>query len=135
MGQQQILFVILAVCIIAIALSIGVISSTGHSLLDDRMMLAQDLRLIAEKAQDYAKLPIEQGGGVSFFALSRLPAALEQLGCFSSNSHGDFFVKKSMNPSRLQIVAVGIRQGYDQKRPMRLMISVWPDSTALSVLN
>ncbi len=135
MGQQQILFVILAVCIIAIALSVGVISSTGNSLLDDRMMLAQDLRLIAEKAQDYAKAPAEQGGGVTFFALSRLPNALEHLGCLSSNSHGDFFVKKSMNPSRLQIVAVGIRPGYDQKRPMRLMISIWSDRTSLSVLN
>ena len=135
MGQQQILFVILAVCIIAIALSVGVISSTGHNISDDRMLLAQDLKTIAARAQEYATVPLEQGGGVSFCALSRMSDALTRLGCPSSNVHGDFFVKRSMNPSRLQIVAVGIRPGYDQKRPMRLLMTVWSDSTSLIVLN
>lgn len=135
MGQQQILFVILAVCIIAITLSIGIISSTGNSISDDRVLLADDLKLIAAKAQDYAKLPVDQRFGASFFPLSRLPDALAHLGCPSSNSHGDFFIKKSIDPSRLQIVAVGIRPGYNQTRPMCLMITVWSDSTSLRVLN
>lgn len=135
MGQQQILFVILAVCIIAVTLSIGVISSAANSVSDDRMLLAQDLRAIAERAREYSTVPKEQGGGLSFYALSRLTDPLVRLGCPTSNSHGDFFVKKSINPSRFQVIAVGIRPGIDQSRPMRLMITVWSDSTALSVLN
>lgn len=135
MGQQQILFVILAVCIIAVALSIGVISSTGNSISDDRTLLARDLRAIASKAQEYSRVPVEQGGGVSFYTLNRLTDALDRLGYPSSNAHGDFFVKNSINPSRLQVVAVGIRPGLDKSRPVRLMITVWSDSTALRVLN
>ena len=135
MGQQQILFVILAVCIIAVTLSIGVISSAGNSIGDDRVLLAQDLRAIASKAQEYCRVPAERGGGVSFYALNKLTDALGRLGCSSSNGHGDFFVRKSTNPSRLQVIAVGIRPGFNQSRPMRLMITVWSDSTALSVLN
>lgn len=135
MGQQQILFVILAVCIIAVTLSIGVISSAANSVSDDRILLAQDLKAIAERAREYSTVPKEQGGGVSFYALSRLTDPLARIGCRSSNAHGDFFVKKSMNPSWFQVVAVGIRPGFDQSRPMRLMVTVWSDSTALRVLN
>lgn len=136
MGQQQILFVILAVCIIGIAVSIGVISLTGHALSDNRSLVEQDLTMIAGRVQDCVSLPPEQGGGgVSFYVLSRLPDAMNRLGCASSNSHGEFFLKKSVNSSCIQIVGVGNEAGYDKNRPLRLMMTVWADSTLLTVLN
>ncbi|HCV42377.1 MAG TPA: hypothetical protein DGH68_02750 [Bacteroidetes bacterium] len=136
MGQQQILFVILAVCIIGVAVSIGFISVTGHTLSDNRSMVEQDLRFVAKQVQEYVALTPEQGGGsVSFFSLSRLPDAMGRLGCPSSNAHGDFFLKKSESVSRLQIIGVGIEAGRDQKRPLRMVMTVWTDSTSLSVLN
>jgi len=135
-GQQQILFVILAFCIIAIAVSIGVISLTGHALSDNRSLLERDLTMIAKKAQDYVSLLPEQGGGgISFDLLSRMPDAMNRLGCPSSNAHGDFFVKKSVNSSCLQIIGVGNEAGYDKNRPLRLLMTVWVDSTSLTVLN
>ena len=136
MGQQQILFVILAVCIIAIAVSIGVISLSGHALSDNRFLVEQDLRMMAKKVQEYVSLPPGQsGGGISFYLLSRLPDAMNRLGCPSSNAHGDFFVKKSVNSSSFQIIGVGNEAGYDKNRPVRLLMTVWVDSTSLTVLN
>lgn len=136
MGQQQILFVILAFCIIAIAVSIGVISLTGHALSDNRSLVEQDLTVIAKRAQEYVSLLPEQGGGgVSFYLLSRMPDAMNRLGLPSSNAHGDFFVKRSVNSACLQVVGVGNEAGYDKNRPLRLLMTVWVDSTSLTVLN
>jgi hypothetical protein len=96
----------------------------------------QDLKMIAKKTQDYVSLLPEQGGGgVSFYLLSRLPDVMNRLGCPSSNAHGDFFVKKSVNTSCLQIIGVGNEAGYDKNRPVRLLMTVWVDSTSLTVLN
>ena len=136
MGQQQILFVILAVCIIGITVSIGVISLSGHALSDNRSLVEQDLTMIAGKVQDFVTLSPEQGGGgISFYVLSRLPDAMNRLGVSPSNAHGDFFLKKSVNSSCIQIVGVGNEAGYDKARPLRLLMTVWADSTSLTVLN
>lgn len=136
MGQQQILFVILTVCIIAIAISVGVLSMTGGEMTDNRFQVAQDLDQFAKKTQDYVNLPIDQGGGgISFYVLSRLPDALSRVGVASSNSHGDFFIKKTESASSLQIIGVGIEAGNDQKHPLRMVVTVWKDSSVLSILN
>lgn len=136
MGQQQILFVILTVCIIAIVVSIGVLSLTSREANDNRVLIAQDLKVFAKKAQDYVNLPMEQGGGgMSFYVLSRFPDALDKLGGPSSNPHGDFFIKKTNNSSSLQIIGVGLEAGRNQKHPLRMMITVWADSTAIAELN
>ncbi|MBM2840943.1 MAG: hypothetical protein HW412_1471 [Bacteroidetes bacterium] len=135
MGQQQILFVILAACIIAVVVSIGVISFTGNAVTDNRTLVAQDLNQIAKRAQEYVRLPAEQGGGFSFYVLSRMPDALNHLHSPSSNANGDFFIKRSLSSSFIQIVGVGNGAGHDPKRPLRLMITVWADRTALETLN
>jgi len=136
MGQQQILFVILAVCVIAIALSIGVISLNGTTMSDNRSLVEQDLALMTRNIQDYVTLPVEEGGGgVSFDVLCRLPNALHLAGCPSSNAHGDYFVKKSTHALSLQLIGVGIQAGYDQTRPLRMVMTIWADSSAMTVLN
>jgi hypothetical protein len=135
-GQQQILLVILAVCILAVTVSISVISFSGHEAIDNRTLLAEDLHQIAKRAQDYVNLRAGMGGGgVSFYVLSRMPDALGNLRCPSSNAHGDFHVRRSANSSYMQIVGVGNGVGYDPKRPLRLMVTVWADSFALETLN
>ena len=136
MGQQQILVVILAICVIGIAVSIGVLSLSGNALSDNRALVEQDLALMARNIQDYVNLPVENGGGgVSFDVLSRLPNALGLASCPSSNAHGDYFVKRSSDAQSLQIIGVGIEAGFDQKHPLRLAMTVWVDSSAVTVLN
>lgn len=132
MGQQQLLFVILAVCIIAIAVSVGVITVTGSALSDNRIGLENDLHAIAVRAQMFAR---ENPEGATFLLLNHTPDALHMLGFSPSNPHGDFFVKRGVSSSSIQFVGVGVEAGYDQKRPIRMMMTVWRDSTALSVMN
>lgn len=136
MGQQQILFVVLAVCIIGVAVSVGILSFTESADMYNRIALTQDLTRIAEKAQRYYKLPSAYGGGEGSFAvLNHMPDALGRLGFSSSNAHGDFIVKRSTKSSVIEIIGVGIQPGYDEKKPVRIMMTVWPDSTAVTMLN
>ena len=137
MGQQQILFVILVVCIIGISVSVGVISLVGRTMPDDRALVEQDLRTIALKAQDCVATSAgkSEGDEMSFSRLSRMPDALDRLGCPSSNAHGDFFVKKSDNPACMQIVGVGTEAGRDRRHPLRLMITVWAGRVSLVAMN
>ena len=137
MGQQQVLFVILAVCIMGIAISIGVISLSGHTVSDNRFLVEQDLREIAKRAQEYVSRPPDRVdfGNSSFAMISRRSDVLKAFGFPSSNSHGDFFVKRSHNPACLQIVGVGVEAGLDMKHPVRMMITVWTNRTSLEVLN
>ena len=137
MGQQQILFVILAVCIIGISVSVGVLSLSQHTMWDNRFLVEQDLNTIAQKAQDCVSRSTERGDGneMSFALLSRMPDALHRLGVASSNAHGDFFVKKSDNPACFQIIGVGIAPGFDKSHPLRMVMTVWTDRTSLAVMN
>ena len=137
MGQQQILFAILVVCIIGICVSVGVISLGAPAVSDNRAMVEQDLKTLAQKAQNCVSHSSGQGEGseMSFPLLSRMPDAMDRLGCPRSNTHGDFFVKKSDNPASLQIIGVGVEAGYDKRHPLRMVITVWADRTSLVVLN
>ncbi len=133
MGQQQILFVILAVCIIGVVVSVGVLSLPQGARLDNRALVEQDLRTIAGKAQDYVARYGE--GKMPFSVLSRMPDAIGRLGFSRSNAHGDFFIRKSNNSSCLQIIGVGVEAGYDNRHPLRMVMTVWADRTSLAVLN
>jgi hypothetical protein len=137
MGQQQILFILLAICILGIGTSIGVISLSGYTLSDNRTSLEQDLRAIAARMQECANPPLDREGLElsPFVSMRRSFDVLKTLGCPSSNAHGDFFVKKGHNPACIQIVGVGVERGYDGKRPVRMMITVWANRTSLVVLN
>lgn len=137
MGQQQILFIILAICILGIGTSIGVISLSGYTLTDNRNLLEQDLQAIAAKVQERVNPTLDREGlEVSpFVSMRRSFDVLKTLGCPSSNAHGDFFVKKGHNPACIQIVGVGVERGYDGRHPVRMMITVWANRTSLIVLN
>lgn len=137
MGQQQILFVILVVCIIGVSVSVGVLSLTANPLSANREVVQQDLLTMAHNAQEFVSHHPGQAedNEISFSRLSRMPDVLDRLGCTGSNAHGDFFVKKSHNPASLQIIGVGIAPGYDGCHPLRMMMTVWADRTSLVVLN
>ncbi len=63
MGQQQILFLILAVCIIGIAISTGIIVLQSDSSVDYRQAIYTDLKKLASEAQAYRLRSFEEGGG------------------------------------------------------------------------
>jgi hypothetical protein len=135
-GQQQILFLILGICIIGIALSVVSIAVQSDASRDNRAVLTHDLHQIASVAQTYCRLPLERGGGDgSFIGVSEWPKVRESLGASYRKVHGEFFINKMQLPSSVQIVAVGVEAGRDQSLPVRVALTVWADSTALDILN
>jgi hypothetical protein len=135
-GQQQILFLILTVCIIGIAVSVGVIKAQQGDLDDRRDVVIEELERLASKGQDYYKRPLQEGGGDgSFLRLTARPGGITSLMDASSSKYGDFFVKMSSASSPLQLIGVGLDRGLDPRYPVKIMMTVLPESTAVTILN
>lgn len=136
MGHQQLLFTLLAVCVVGIMISIGVITLQEALRPDNRTELVQDLRELAREAQVFYRRPLEQGGGEgTFLGLTQNMQGIRKLTPRPSSVHGDFFVKRAGNLHTVEILGVGVTPGRDPRHPVRLAIVVWPDSTALVTLN
>ncbi len=136
MGQQQILFLILAVCIIGIAVSVGVIKAQQGDLDDRRDVVIEELERLASKAQEYYRRPLHEGGGDgSFLRLTARPGGIKSLMDAPSTKYGDFFVKMSRASSHLQLIGVGLDRGLDPHYPVRIIMTVWPENTSVTILN
>jgi hypothetical protein len=136
MGQQQILFLILGICILGIATTVGVISlqkDTAHS---NREMIVDELYELAAVAQEYYKRPANKnGGGLSFSVMNTEQNGILKLTNHPYNSHAEFSIKRSRFSSHIQIVGIGIERGLDTRHPVRVVMTVWPDKVELDVQN
>lgn len=136
MGQQQILFLVLGMCIVGIAVSVGLINLQEQTVFDNRTVILDELGQLGIKAQAYYRQPFDVGGGGgSFMRVNLLPNGLETLGGARSTPHAEFLIKRSGNSSRTQILAVGTTGGINPALPVRMLMTVWPDSTHVDVLN
>ena len=135
MGQQQVLFLALCICVLGIACSAFLIA-TQADVQTNREVLVNDLRQLAVKAQQYYARPFEQdGGGDSFIGLLKGVRGIQALQASFPTTHGEFFVAKSGTESHVQLLAVGTERGIDPSMPTRVLMTVWADSTAISILN
>jgi hypothetical protein len=135
-GQQQLLFLVLGVCIIGIGVSVGLINLQGLAVEDQRTAIMDELHQLGVKAQTYYRKPFDfGGGGGSFLRINMLPNGIEALGGLPSSPHAEFLIRRSGNSSRTQILAVGTAGGIDPALPIRMVMTVWPDSTHTDVLN
>jgi hypothetical protein len=136
MGQQQILFLILGVCVLGIAVSVGVIALQQEASHENRAILIAELQRLGTLAQEFYKRPFEdRGGGGSFLPLTGVSHSVSVLSPTPSKAHGDFFIKKTSSCTSVEIVAIGVVPGNDRILPVRAMITVYPESTAVSILN
>ena len=136
MGQQQILFLILGVCIVGIAVSVGLINLQGPSVDDNRGAIVEELQQLGAKAQLYYKRPFDEGGGGgSFLRVNLLPNGIETIGGERSTPHGEYLIKRNGHFSRTQIFAVGTTGGINPALPVRVVMTVWADRTQIVVLN
>jgi hypothetical protein len=136
MGQQQILFLILAVCIIGIAMSTGIIVLQSDSSVDYRQAISTDLKILASEAQAYRHRSFEEGGGDgSFIGLTATPQGIEKLTKTRLTSHADYSIKKSGNSHFVQIMAIGHSPGNDARKPIKMLITVFAETTSIAVLN
>lgn len=136
MRQQQILFLILGACIIGIALSVGVIAVQANSGVDYRSALYTDLKKIADEARTYRARPYEEDGGDgTFIGLTSTPQGLEKLTSSSVLPAGKFSIVKSGNTQSVQILAIGFSPGTDPRKPIKMLMTVFAETTSIAVLN
>lgn len=136
MGQQQILFLILGVCVLGIAISVGVITVQEEPATENREYVIAQLHQLADEAQVYYARSSEANEGAgTFLELTLFSNGINALTARSSTHRGDFAVRQTGTSNSLQIVGIGVVPGHDTHLPVRAMITVWPDSTALAVLN
>lgn len=136
MGHQQLLFTLLAVCVVGVMVSVGVITLQEALRPDNRVELVQDLRTLAGEAQAFYRRPLDQGGGEgTFLGLTANRQGITRLTPRPSTTHGDFFVKRAGNIHTVELLAVGVAPGKDPRYPVRIAMTVWADSLAFSTLN
>jgi hypothetical protein len=135
-GHQQLLFTLLAVCIAGIMISIGVITLQEALRPDNRTEVTEDLLALAHEAQQFYRRPVDQGGGEgTFLGLTANNPGIRKLTPNPSTTHGDFYIKRAGNMHTVQILGVGVTPGRDPRYPLRVLLTVWADSTKLSPLN
>lgn len=136
MGQQQILFLVLGVCIIGIAVSVGLISLQALTVDAQRAAITEELQQLGARAQAYYRTPDERGGGGgSFLHVNMLARGVEAIGGTPSTLHAEYLIKRSGYSYRTQIVAVGTTGGIDPSLPIRMVMTVLPDSSFIEIQN
>jgi len=134
MGQQQIVFLILALCIVGIALSAYAIVRDGEA--DHRTAMSNDLQQLALSAQSYRTRSFEDGGGDgTFIGLTATPQGFERLVPTFSRTYARYFISKTGNSRCVELTALGFFPGIDPRKPMKLTMTVYADSMRLTVVN
>lgn len=136
MGQQQILLLLLGICVIGIALSVGIITFQNENAPDNRQQLIDELEHLAFVAQEYNRRPFHlEGGEGTFLGIGASVTGIRKLTLNPSTAVGDFFVKRSGDVTSLELMAVGIERGVDPRFPVRVAMTVFADRTEIQVLN
>lgn len=136
MGQQQILFLILGVCIIGIALSTGIIVAQSDPSSDQRQAVYSNLKQLASEAQAYRLRAFEEGGGDgTFIGLTATQQGIEKLTKMRFTPFAEYAIKRNGNSQSVQIIAIGHSPGNDPRKPMKMLMTVFPASTSIDVLN
>ena len=136
MGQQQILFLILGVCIIGIALSTGFIVAQSDTSGDQRQAVYSDLKKLASEAQAYRLRTFEEGGGDgTFIGLTATRQGIEKLTTTRFTHFAEYAIMRNGNSHSIQIIAIGHSPGNDPRKPTKMLMTVFPESTAIDVLN
>ena len=136
MGPQQILFLILGFCIIGIAASAGVIVLQSDGNIDYRQAIYADLKRLASEAQAYRNRAFEENGGDgTFIGLTSTPQGMARLSKISSSPYAEFLISKNGNANSVELIAVGYSPGNNPRKPLEMLMTVFADSTAITVLN
>jgi hypothetical protein len=88
MGQQQLLFIVLGLILVAIALAVGISLFRENSIDQKRNMLVNDCINLAAMAQQYYLKPTTYGGGGYSFTDWKIPGELQatEIGSFEITS-------------------------------------------------
>ena len=134
MGSQQILLIVIAVVLIGIMILVGLDMFEDQAASTNRDAIANDLTHFAVQVQKFYRTPaLFQGGGHSFNGLTSADFAKH-----TTNSNGTYVLTPDPATSTdtfVEITGTGVNKGNDGSTPVRVQVTVWPDSSYLETLN
>ncbi len=136
MGKQHILFLILAACLVGIAFCSSVIVAQSNVKVDCRQLLQAELLHLAAEARAYRDRSFEENGGDgTFIGLTSKPFGISRLTQHLSAPFGEFFISKSGNAHSVQITAIGKSPGNDPRKPIKMLMTIFADRSAIATVN
>lgn len=136
MGPQQLLVFILGFCIIGIAVSAGFIIVQNESYGDCRQAIYGEFTSLAKAAREYRARPYEsEGGDGTFLGLTATTQGIARLTQTPSTPFADFSIQGNGVAQSVSILAIGKSPGLDVRKPVKMSMTVFAESTAIVVLN
>ena len=127
MGQQQLLLIVAGVVVVGIMAAVGIMMFTDSAAASNRDAIANDLVRYASMAQEFHKRPSLLAGGNGSFVGFRLQGV-------GHNENGAYSVH-SPSKASVQIEGDGIETGYDGANPVKVVMTITPDSISVAELN
>jgi hypothetical protein len=136
-GQQQLLLIILGVIIIGVAVVVGIAMFQDNALEHNRVLMINDLKTLASKAQHYYTRPSTMGGGNrSFVGLTADARGIGLLAGvkYTDNANGTYTIKIAGSATKVVLHGVGKVEMSDGTFP-QYDETVDPQSQTVTKLN
>lgn len=134
MGSQQLLLIVVGVVLIGIMIAVGMSMFKDQTASQNRDSISNDLVHFAVQAQKYWRRPLVMGGGGHSFSGLTLSHIVKQ----ATNSNGLYqLIPDPVGPglSSVVITGTGFNTGNDGSTPVKVQVTVWPDSLYMETLN
>jgi hypothetical protein len=136
MGKARILLFMLGACIAGIAISARMIAVQSDTSGEYRQLLYVELEKLAAEAQAYHNRRFEDDGGDdTFIGLTSTPYGIARLTKNPRTPFGEFFISKSGNVHDVQITAIGNSPGNDRRKPIKMLMTIFAERSAIAVIN
>ena len=130
MGQQQLLLIILGVIVVGIAVAVGITMFQDNAVSANRDAVTNDLVNLASRAQQYYRRPTALGGGGNQFT----GVTLAKLTSKGSNANGTYTCG-TPTTSSVVLTGIGVEKGNDNSAKINMTMTVFADSTYVTVVN
>ena len=128
MGQQQLLLIVLTVIIVGIAVVVGINMFSASSTSANRDAVISDATNLGTMAQQYYRKPTALAGGGNSFVNWTIPPSLATTGNGTYTATGQ-------SDSLVTITGIGTNNGKDGSTPVKVTVTVKPNSISTTVNN
>ncbi|MEE9288418.1 MAG: hypothetical protein V3U69_02390 [Bacteroidota bacterium] len=130
MGQQQLILIILAVVIVALAIVGGLVYYKDTAADLNRQAVRKDLEHITSLAKAHYRIPRSVGGGGNTFEGFTIPPTLLK------NANGTFLhIKDSHNENHIHFDGIGVEYGEDGVNPIHIEYRIEINEIKISTYN
>jgi len=128
MGQQNLLFIVVGIMIVALAVTVAISMFRSNSIETARNNIIVDLGFYAHKAREYYWKPRIQGGGDRSF----LGVRIDNIAYKTENENGRYFVESSTLD---EVVLVGVGRMISGNDSLRVRMVVSERTNQVEIIN